>query len=153
MAFPRYEGIQYSRGSRLNPDVRQKKMNIRIMIALISALTALALPYNASAVSHLSLPLERENNQLCITFADSGTRWMITITLDKVYPSTYGQRLCIAKDNVITLADRHISHTIKAVIQENRIGLEVTTKEDLRSFGGAVTQESYFIPVPQENEK
>ena len=113
---------------------------------------ALAMPYNSSAVSHLSLPLERENDQLCITFPDSGTRWMITITPDKVYPSTYGQRLCITKDNVITLADKHIIHTIKAVIQEDRVGLEVTTQEDLRSFGGEVTQESYFIPVPKENE-
>ena len=123
------------------------------MVVLISALMALAMPYNAAAVSHLSLPLERENDQLCITFPNSGTRWMITITLDKVYPSTYGQRLCIANGNEITLADRHITHTIKAVIQEDRIGLDVTTREDLRSFGGEVTQESYFIPVPQENEK
>ena len=123
------------------------------MVVLISAFMTLAMPYNAAAVSHLSLPLERENDQLCITFPDSGTRWMITITLDKVYPSTYGQRLCIAKDNMITLADKHITHTIRAIIEKDRIGLEVTTQEDLRSFGGEVTQESYFIPVPQENEK
>ena len=133
-------------------DVGHKKMNTSIKTVLISALMALAMSYNSSAVSHLSLPLERENDQLCITFPDRGTRWMITITLDKVYPSTYGQRLCITKDNVITLADKHIIHTIKAVIQEDRVGLEVTTQEDLRSFGGGITQESYFIPVPKENE-
>ena len=122
------------------------------MVVIVSAFMALAMPYNAAAVSHLSLPLERENDQLCITFPDSGTRWMITITLDKVYPSTYGQRLCIAKDNMITLADKHITHTIRAIIEKDRTGLEVTTQEDLRSFGGEVTHESYFIPVPQENE-
>ena len=137
----------------MNADVGHKKMNTRIMVALISALTALALPYDAPAVTHLSFPVERENDQLCITFPESGTRWMITVTPDKVYPSTYGQRLCIATGNEITLADKHISHTIRAIIEKDRIGLEVTTQEDLRSFGGEVTQESYFIPVSPDDDK
>ena len=136
-----------------NADVGQMDMNTRIKVVLISALMAIAISYNSSAVSHLSLPLEQENDQLCITFPDSGTRWIITITLDKVYPSTYGQRLCIAKDNEIRLADKHINHTIRAIIEKDRIGLEVTTQEDLRSFGGDVMQESYFIPVQEDNEK
>ncbi len=122
-------------------------MSRKSVYRFVAALIALATPSHLFAASHISFPIERENDQLCITFPDSGIRWLITITPDKKNVSTYGQRLCIEKDSEIQLSEKHETHTIKAVIQEDRIGLEVTSVVDLRSFGGELTSESYFISL------
>jgi len=95
--------------------------------------------------------LEQTNDQLCITLPSSGIHWMIKLTLDKVYRSDYGQRLAFTNGQIITLIDRHISHEIRGVIEQHRAGLDVTTTEDMRSFGGNVTQKTYFIEIPKTN--
>ena len=129
------------------------KMKTKITRSIVLTIIAFAMTQCVFAATHFSMPIERVGDQLCLTFPTNGIRWMVTITLDKVYPSQYGQRLCLSNGQQITLADRHITHEITAVIHKDRIGLDITTREDFRSFGGSVTQESYFVAVPRQNEK
>lgn len=121
---------------------------MRIKRTIATTIIALAVVQCAFAVTRLSMPVEYVDDQLCLTFPTNGARWMITIALDKVHPSEYGQRLCLSDRQQVTLSDRHITHEIRAVIQKVRLGFDVTTKEDFRCFGGTVTQETYFISVP-----
>ena len=131
----------------------RNKMKNRIINQMALVISVIFLSQHAVASTNLFSSVQQTKDLLTLTLPSDGIHWMITVTLDKVYRSDYGQRLSLTNGQAITLSDRHVSHDIRAVITQNRAGLDVTTTEDMRSFGGTVTQRTFFVKAPKRNEE
>ena len=78
MAFPRCEGIQYSRGSRLNPDVGAMKIDMKTIGMVI------VLPLISAACATAPIPTE---HWIAISGIDSATKENIHISMVFIKPS------------------------------------------------------------------
>lgn len=94
--------------------------------------------------TNLFASIEHTGEDICFTLPSSGSRWMIAGTIDNSSIMEYGQRICLTNNESIELVDRHIYNAIKAIINSERTGLFVMTRIDYRSFGGGVTQDTWF---------
>ncbi|HEY6154718.1 MAG TPA: hypothetical protein VIW07_13340 [Candidatus Udaeobacter sp.] len=113
-------------------------------IALGLVIAALSSSHAAEHASEPFASVVRRGDVIIATLPATGLRFVITDS-PKPRVTSYGESFELRDGASLSLHEKHSSYRITCHLVPPPAGLQVESKFDARSFGGTMSEKSYFI--------